>query len=91
MKMSVEIVPKQAVFDEFAGRPVADRPMIPVVPSFIHEDLRKTITIIQRRHYISKQSLSLFGVKKLIFSKLQLRYQCLCIRFFSTTVSLYLC
>lgn len=46
MKVSVEIVPKQTVFNEITGRPVVDKLVIPVAPDLVPEYLHKTKTII---------------------------------------------
>lgn len=54
MKVSVEVVPKQTVFDEIAGRPVANELVFPVVPNFISKYLLKTkvfIVIYCNQHY----------------------------------------
>lgn len=45
MKVPVEVVPKQTVFDEIAGRPIVDELVVPVAPDLVSEDLRKTKTI----------------------------------------------
>jgi hypothetical protein len=41
MKVPVEVVPKQTVVDEMTWRPVIDEFMIPVVPNFVSEYLRR--------------------------------------------------
>jgi hypothetical protein len=46
MKVSVEVVPKQTVFNEIAGRPVVDKLVVPVAPDLVPEYLRKKKTII---------------------------------------------
>jgi len=45
MKVPVEIVPKQTVFDEVAWRPVVDELVVPVAPDFVSEYLSKMKTI----------------------------------------------
>jgi len=46
MKVPVEVVPKQTVFDEIAGRPVVDKFVVPVVPDLVSEYLRKMKTML---------------------------------------------
>jgi len=46
MKVPIEVVPKQTVIDEIAGRPVVDELVVPVAPDFVSEYLSKTETII---------------------------------------------
>lgn len=56
MKVSVEIVPKQTVFNEITGRPVVDKLVVPVAPDLVPEYLHKTRTIIILHiTYTSKQ------------------------------------
>jgi len=56
MKVSVEIVPKQTVFNEITGRPVVDKLVVPVAPDLVPEYLHKTKTIIILHiTYTSKQ------------------------------------
>lgn len=57
MKVSVEIVPKQTVFNEITRRPIVDKLVVPVAPDLVPEYLHKTKTIIilYISYYTSKQ------------------------------------